>query len=64
MCRSTFLTKPREFENASDIFESLEMYRTPEDQAAVLVTTMFPAILSDMLHCFCGLLAPAFRLCA
>jgi hypothetical protein len=42
----------REFENSSDIFEWLEKYRPPEDRANVLVTTMFPAILSDMLHCF------------
>jgi hypothetical protein len=42
----------REFENASDIFEWLEKHRTPEDRVAALVTTMFPAILSDMLHCF------------
>jgi hypothetical protein len=42
----------REFESASDIFEWLEKHRPPEDRAAVLVTTMFPAILSDMLHCF------------
>ena len=41
-----------EFENASDIFEWLEKHRPPEDRAAVLVTTMFPAILSDMLHYF------------
>jgi hypothetical protein len=42
----------REFESASDIFEWLEKHRTPEDRAAVLVATMFPAVLSDMLHCF------------
>ena len=42
----------REFENTSDIFEWLEKYRPPEDRAKVLVTTMFPAVLSDMLHCF------------
>jgi hypothetical protein len=42
----------KEFESASDIFEWLEKYRTPEERAAVLVTTMFPAVLSDMLHCF------------
>jgi hypothetical protein len=42
----------RELENASDIFEWLEKHRTPEDRAAVLVTTMFPAILGDMLNCF------------
>ena len=42
----------REFESASDIFEWLDKHRAPEDRAAVLVTTMFPAILSDMLHCF------------
>jgi len=42
----------QEFESASDIFEWLEKHRTPEDRAAVLVAAMFPAILSDMLHCF------------
>jgi hypothetical protein len=42
----------KEFENASDVFEWLEKCRPVEDRAKVLVTTMFPAILSDMLHCF------------
>ena len=42
----------REFENASDIFEWLDKHRSAEDRATVLITTMFPAILSDMLHCF------------
>jgi hypothetical protein len=42
----------REFENAFHIFQWLENHRPPEDRATVLVTTMFPAILSDMLHCF------------
>ncbi|MHB8267492.1 hypothetical protein [Bradyrhizobium sp.] len=45
-------TAKKEFESASDIFEWLEKHRTPEERAAVLVTTMFPAVLSDMLHCF------------
>jgi hypothetical protein len=39
------------FNKAEDIFQWLERYRSPEDRAAVLVATVFPAILSDMLHC-------------
>jgi hypothetical protein len=39
------------FESSKNIFRWLGEYRKPEDHAAVLVTTMFPAILSDMLHC-------------
>jgi hypothetical protein len=38
-------------ESAEDIFDWLERYRSPEERAAVLVATMFPAVLSDMLHC-------------
>ena len=34
-----------------DFFQWLDLHRTPEERASVLVTTMFPAILSDMLHC-------------
>lgn len=36
---------------AEDVFQWLDQYRSPEERAAVLVATMFPAILSDMLHC-------------
>lgn len=36
---------------AKNVFEWLDRHRTPEDRAAVLVATVFPAILSDMLHC-------------
>src|SRR5581483_9746508 len=39
------------FNRAEDVFQWLDRYRTPEERAAVLATTMFPAILSDMLHC-------------
>lgn len=39
------------FTKAEDVFQWLDRYRTPEERAAVLVATMFPAILSDMLHC-------------
>jgi hypothetical protein len=39
------------FNQTEDVFLWLEQNRTPEDRAAVLVATMFPAILSDMLHC-------------
>ena len=40
------------FESAPDVFDWLEKHRTPEERASVLVTTMFPAILSDALHLF------------
>jgi hypothetical protein len=39
------------FKQAEDVFLWLDRYRTPEARAAVLVATMFPAVLSDMLHC-------------
>jgi len=39
------------FNSADDVFDWLEQHRPPGERAAVLVTTMFPAILSDMLHC-------------
>ncbi len=39
------------FNKADDVFQWLDRYRTPEERAAVLVATMFPAIISDMLHC-------------
>jgi hypothetical protein len=40
------------FEKADDIFVWLEQSRRVDEQAAFLVTTAFPAVLSDMLHCF------------
>ncbi len=36
----------------ADVFEWLEKRWGIEERAAVLVTTVFPAVLSDMLHCF------------
>jgi hypothetical protein len=36
----------------ADIFEWLDKYRGIEDRAAVLVATVFPGVLGDMLHCF------------
>ena len=36
---------------SSDIFQWLLEHRTEENLADLLVATMFPAILSDMLHC-------------
>lgn len=36
---------------ADDVFQWLDQHRTPEERANVLVATMFPAILSDLLHC-------------
>lgn len=39
------------FNEAEDVFQWLDRYRTSEERAGVLVATMFPAILSDMLHC-------------
>lgn len=40
------------FNEAPDIFEWLEQTRRVDDRAAILVTTVFPAVLSDTLHCF------------
>lgn len=40
------------FEKADNIFVWLEQSRRIDEQAALLVTTAFPAVLSDMLHCF------------
>lgn len=40
------------FEKADDIFVWLEQSRRVDEQAAFLVTTVFSAVLSDMLHCF------------
>lgn len=39
------------FEEAEDIFVWLEQTRRIEDRAAILTTTVFPAVLSDTLHC-------------
>jgi hypothetical protein len=41
-----------EFKRSNDIFEWLEKTRRVEDRANFLVTVVFPAVLSDMLHCF------------
>src|ERR1700683_1128102 len=40
------------FEKADDIFGWLEETCRIDERVAVLVTTVFPAVLSDMLHCF------------
>jgi hypothetical protein len=40
------------FENSGDIFTWLEQSRRVEERESLLVTTIFPAVLSDMLHCF------------
>lgn len=40
------------FENADDIFAWLEQSKRIGEREAFLVTTIFPAVLSDMLHCF------------
>lgn len=40
------------FENADDVFVWLDQSRRVDERAALLVTTAFPAVLSDMLHCF------------
>jgi len=39
------------FEKAN-VFEWLEQSRRVDEREALLVTTVFPAVLSDMLHCF------------
>jgi hypothetical protein len=39
-------------ERADDIFEWLEQTRRVDDRATILVTTVFPEVLGDMLHCF------------
>lgn len=36
----------------ADVFDWLENRRWIEERAALLVTTVFPAVLGDMLHCF------------
>ena len=36
----------------SDVFEWLDKRRGIEERAAVLVATVFPAVLGDTLHCF------------
>jgi hypothetical protein len=40
------------FEKADDVFAWLEQSRRVDERVSVLVTTVFPAVLSDMLHCF------------
>ena len=40
------------FEKADDVFVWLEQSRRVDERAALLVTTAFPAVLSDILHCF------------
>jgi hypothetical protein len=40
------------FERAGDIFEWLGQSRSIEELGAALISTVFPAVLSDMLHCF------------
>jgi hypothetical protein len=35
-----------------DIFDWLEASRRVDERIAILVTTVFPAFLGDMLHCF------------
>lgn len=42
----------REAFEKSDIFSWLEASRRVDERVAVLVSTVFPAILGDMLHCF------------
>jgi len=39
-------------EKAEDIFVWLEQTRRTDERNAVLVTAVFPAVLSDMVHCF------------
>jgi len=39
-------------EEADDIFAWLEQTRRVDERAALLVSTIFPAVLSDALHCF------------
>jgi hypothetical protein len=39
-------------EQADDIFTWLEQSRRVDERATALTTTIFPAVLSDMLHCF------------
>jgi hypothetical protein len=46
---------PTEAEQAAfkaDVFEWLDKYRGIKERAAILVTTVFPAVLGDMLHYF------------
>ena len=40
------------FEKTSDVFEWLEQSCRVDEREALLVTTIFPRVLSDMLHCF------------
>lgn len=39
------------FEKAADVFVWLEQTRRVEERSAILSTTVFPAVLSDTLHC-------------
>ncbi len=39
------------FEQSEDIFDWLEKTQRLNDRTSILTTTVFPAILSDMLHC-------------
>lgn len=39
-------------EEAGDVFAWLEQTRRVDERAALLVSTIFPAVLSDALHCF------------
>ncbi len=39
------------FEQTDDIFLWLEQTRRDDERVALIVNTVFPAILSDMLHC-------------
>lgn len=41
----------RSFEETDDILDWVMEHRSPEERSAVLVTMVFPAVLSDMLHC-------------
>jgi hypothetical protein len=40
------------FEEADDVFVWLEQSRRVDERITLLITTVFPRVLSDMLHCF------------
>jgi hypothetical protein len=40
------------FEEADNVFDWLEQTRRTDERVTVLVATVFPKVLSDMLHCF------------
>lgn len=44
-------TEQHSLEEAIDIFDWLEQNNRLEDRAKILMTTVLPAVLSDMLHC-------------